>query len=237
MTYTYKYRVDSHGTDINGNAGVTAVMQYIQETANLQHEEYGPTMPQLRAEGKAFVLSRCALDIMLPLRAQDTVSVETWLTEAHGYGFARNSVLYLGDEPAAKMTALWGVIDIPTRKPLRADEIKLGFGTDGRSLEVSSPLRFRIPSEPPLALLGRHKVVYSDCDENLHLNNTRYAAVFCDLLPNMRGKRATGFSINYRVEARLGTEFDVFSSETESGYYFRTVFPDGTVGTEAILTF
>ena len=173
MTYTYKYRVDSHGTDINGNAGVTAVMQYIQETANLQHEEYGPTMPQLRAEGKAFVLSRCALDIMLPLRAQDTVSVETWLTEAHGYGFARNSVLYLGDEPAAKMTALWGVIDIPTRKPLRADEIKLGFGTDGRSLEVSSPLRFRIPSEPPLALLGRHKVVYSDCDENLHLNNTR----------------------------------------------------------------
>ena len=147
MTYTYKYRVDSHGTDINGNASVTAVMQYIQETANLQHEEYGPTMPQLRAEGKAFVLSRCALDIMLPLRAQDTVSVETWLTEAHGYGFARNSVLYLGDEPAAKMTALWGVIDIPTRKPLRADEIKLGFGTDGRSLEVSSPLRFRIPSE------------------------------------------------------------------------------------------
>ena len=135
------------------------------------------------------------------------------------------------------MTALWGVIDIPTRKPLRADEIKLGFGTDGRSLEVSSPLRFRIPSEPPLALLGRHKVVYSDCDENLHLNNTRYAAVFCDLLPDMRGKRATGFSINYRVEARLGTEFDVFSSETESGHYFRTVFPDGTVGTEAILTF
>lgn len=85
---------------------------------------------------------------------------------------------------------------------------------------------------------GRHKVVYSDCDENLHLNNTRYAQVFCDpCSPICAGKRATGFSINYRVEARLGTEFDVFSSETESGHYFRTVFPDGTVGTEAILTF
>ena len=237
MTYTHTYRVDSHGTDINGNASVTAVMQYIQETANLQHEKFGPTMPELRAEGKAFVLSRCAVDLLIPLRAQDNISVETWLTDAHGFGFSRNSVLYLGDTVAARMTALWGIIDIPTRKPLRTDAISLGFGTDEKTLAVSAPIRFRIPAESPLPLLGRHKVVYSDCDENLHLNNTRYAAVFCDLLPDMRGRRATGFSINYRVEAKLGTEFDIYSSDTGNGYYFRTVFPDGTVGTEAMMTF
>lgn len=237
MTHTYKYRVDSHGIDINGNASITAVMQYIQETANLQHEAYGPTMPELRADMKAFVLSRCAVDLLLPLKAQDEISVETWLTDARGYGFSRNSVLYLGERVAARMSALWGIIDIPTRKPLRADEIKLGFGTDEMSLDVTTPLRFRIPTEPSLTLLGRHKVVYSDCDENLHLNNTRYAAVFCNLLSDMRGKRATGFSINYRVEARLGSEFDVYSAKSGSGYYFRTIFSDGTVGTEAFMSF
>ncbi len=236
MKFTAEYRVDTHDTDINGLASATSVMQYFQESANLQHEAYGPKLDQLRASGKAFILSRCAMDIFLPLKAQDTVRADTWLTEAKGYGYFRNSILYRGEEVAARMSAFWGVIDIPTRKPVRAEEIKLGFGTDDEALTTDAPIRFRIPKEISLAPLGEYRVVYRDCDENQHMNNTQYPGMFCDFLPDMRSRRVTGVSINYQNEARLGSSFAVYGAQDSNVLYFRTVLEGGTVGAEARMT-
>lgn len=236
MKFSAEYRVDTHDTDLNGIASATSVMQYIQETANLQHEAFGPTMDELRASGKAFVLSRCALDILLPLRAQDRLRAESWLCEAKGYGYFRNCLLYRDGELAASMAAFWGVIDIASRKPLRAEEVSLGFGTDEQTLQTAAPVRFRIPKELTLAPVGEHTVVYSDCDENLHMNNTQYPGVFCNCLPDMKGRRVTGFSISYQNEARLGDTFTVLSAQEGDSHLFRTILSDGSVGAEALMT-
>ncbi len=233
MKFSADYRVDTHNTDLNGNASLTAIMQYIQESANLQHEAYGPTLPDLRSQGKAFILSRCALDIYLPLRAQDRVRVTTWLSEAKGYGYLRHSILNRGEEKIAAMTAFWGVIDIPTRRLLKADSVELGFGSCSDELIISSPARFRIPKELQLEKVGEHRVVYGDCDENVHLNNTKYPEIFCGLLPTMIGKRVKEFSISYQNEAVLSSAFSVFRGEADGVCYFKTLLDDGRVGAEA----
>lgn len=236
MKFTAEYRVDTHDTDLKGKASVTSVVQYIQEAANLQHEAYGPKLDDLRKSGKAFILSRMAIDFLLPLKAQDRVKVVTWLNEAKGYGYLRNSILTRGDELVAKMTAFWGAIDIPTRKLLRAEEIELGFGTDAEELKTDAAIRFRIPKELEMEKLGEYKVVYRDCDENLHMNNTQYPGVFCDFLPEMLKSRMTGLSINFQHEARLGSSFEIFGARENGVIYLRTVLDDGQVGAEAMMS-
>lgn len=236
MVFSAEYRVDSHDVDINGRVSATSVMQYIQEAANLQHEAFGPKLPELREMGKAFIISRCALDVFGPLYAQDTVKVRTWLSEAKGYAYQRYSVLEKNGVKVASMSALWGAIDIESRRPIKVEEIPLGFTSEeGKTEETQAPIRFRIPRELELKTLSRHKVVYSDCDENLHMNNTRYPAVFCDALPDMRGKRVASLSLAFQNEARLGTEFDILSCEADGRIYFRSQLDDGRIGTECMM--
>ncbi len=236
MKFTAEYRVDTHQTDMNGRATVSAVLQYMQETAYLQHWAFGPTINELLADGKAFVLSRAAMDLRKPLFEQDRVTVSSWLNLARGYGYYRNSVLKRGEEVVAEMTAFWGVIGVESRRPLLAEEVKLGFGTDDDTVSVTMPLRFRPPKEVPLAKLGSHCVSYSDCDRNGHMNNTRYPALFCDFTDGITDRFVTGFAVNFQNEARYGTSFDVYGAREGNDSYFRTVLEDGAVGAEALIT-
>ena len=42
MKMQAEFRVDTHDTDMNGIGAASSIMRYMQETANLQHEVYGP---------------------------------------------------------------------------------------------------------------------------------------------------------------------------------------------------
>ncbi len=232
MKFSCEFRVSSQDVDLNGIASATAVMRYIQESANLQHGHYGPTLDEIRKLGTAFILSRVALDIEKPIYAQDVIKVTTWLNEARGYGYLRSTVVERDGERVAAMTAFWGVMNIEERRPIRVEEIKLGFGTDEDKLEIASPLRFRANSVD-FHELGDYKVVYGDCDENVHLNNTNYPRIFCGFIPDMLGKRVTSLSINYLHEARLGTSFKVFSTQNDGAVMFKTTLEDGSIGSEA----
>ena len=232
MKFCYTFRVSSQEVDLNGIASATAVMRYMQETANLGHEEFGPTMDELRTSGKAFILSRAALDIYKPIYAMDELKITSWLNGARGYGFNRSTVIERNGEKVAAMNAFWGAIDIQTRQPIKVDEISLGFGSDDDRIEIISPARFRT-NGAELTELGDYKVVYGDCDQNIHLNNTNYPRIYAGFIPNMLEKRVTNLSINYLHEARLSASFKVFGGENDGAMLFKTVLDDGTVGSEA----
>lgn len=233
MKFSYEYPIYDHDVDINGIVSVAALMRYIQQTASLQHVFYGPQIEDIRADGKAFILSRAALDITATLHPKDKITVTTWLNNARGFGFSRYTEIKSGDISIAQMNAFWGIIDIESRRPLRVEELSLGFDPDDDVLTVSSPTRFRPAKDTVFAELGSHRVAYGDCDENVHLNNTNYPSIFCSFLPTMEGKRVTQFSINYMHEARLGSTFKVFGAEQDGAYLFKTELENGEQGAEA----
>ncbi len=232
MKFSYEYRVDSHDIDINGIASVAAIMRYMQETANLQHVHFGPTLDELRSSGKAFIVSRVAFDIYKPLYEQDVVKATSWLNDARGFGYNRSTVLERNGERIASMIAYWGAINIEKREPIRVEEIKLGFETDSDKIELEAPMRFRT-KDAPLVELGEHKVAYSDCDQNIHLNNTKYPGIFLGFIPNMLGKRVRNITVNYLHEAKLGASFKVYGSELDGAWLFKTMLDSETVGSEA----
>ena len=99
-------------------------------------------------------------------------------------------------------------------------------------LDVISPARFRT-NGVELKELGDYKVVYGDCDENIHLNNTNYPRIYAGFIPDMLGKRIKHLSINYHHEARLGASFKVYGGENDGALLFKTMLEDGNVGSEA----
>ena len=95
------------------------------------------------------------------------------------------------------------------------------------------PLRFRVPQEIQMNLVGERVIGYSDVDRNGHLNNTRYPDLYCSYLPDMRHKRVISFSVSFLSEAPLGESVKVYLGSDDETYYFRSVLPSGKVNAEA----
>lgn len=233
MKFSYEYLLYDHDTDVNGIMSVTSLLRYAQQTASLQHLNFGPQIPDLRRDGKAFILSRVALDITDTVRSCTPFTVTTWHSSARGYGFNRYTEFSARGKTFAKMNASWGIMDISSRRPLRVEDVPLGFEPDGDALTVTAPLRFRVDKDAEFKAVGTHLATYADCDENIHVNNSIYPSIFLSCLPTMVGKRVSEFSINFVREARLGDCFDVLLSEENGAKIFRTLLENGETGTEA----
>ena len=234
MKFSYEYLLYDHDTDVNGIMSVASIMRYAQQTASLQHVAYGPQIPDLRRQGKAFILSRVALDVIsTPPRSCTPFTVTTWLNQARGYAFNRYTELSCDGSTFARMSATWGIMDIEARHPLKVEQTPVGFEADEDILTLNAPLRFRIEKEAVFEKVGTHKVVYGDCDENLHVNNCNYPTLFLSCLNGMVGKRVSQLSVSFMKEARLNSSFDILLSRYGGAYIFRTTLESGEHGTEA----
>lgn len=232
MKFSYNHKVSGYEVDINGIVSVTSILRYAQEAANLQHLTYGPTINELRESGIAFILARVALDYIEPLRVHDELTITTWLNTARGYGYSRYTQITRNGEVCVNISAQWGAMDIESRRPIKVDEIPLGFGSDDDVLELRAPMRIKRAETEPVKV-DSYTVKYGDCDENVHLNNANYPMIFCGYVPTMMGKTVKEFSVNYHHEARLGAKFDVYVTEENEAYIFKVVFENGEMGTEA----
>lgn len=234
MKWSETYRINTHDCDPTGTVRASLVLRYMQETANMQMKNLGPTNDELRREGRAFLLSRINMSLYHPLHAGDDITVESWACESRGVSFNRCFQIRRGDEVIAEAASVWGLVGINEHKLYRVEDITLGFGTD-EPLELDSPRRVHIPKELNLALVGERPVVYSDLDVNNHMNNTNYPDMLCDFVPDMIGKRVISLSISFANEARLGETLKVYMAESDGVYYFRTIRRDGLINVEAAM--
>lgn len=236
MKQVEHFRVSSHDTDLNGVASAASVLRYLQETANLQHFRNGPTIDELRRDNKAFIVSKLALNIFRPLRSFDEITVESWLCKTRAMSFLRCGRILKDSRPVAELTSLWALVDTRNHKLLRADDIKLGFGYD-EPLEMEMPPRILIPQNVMLSLAGEHTVLYSETDQNQHMNNTHYLDLFCSYIPSIEGKTVVSATVFFHSEAPLGETVRVYRScnELDDIYYFRTLRDGGAVNAEAVI--
>lgn len=234
MKWTENYRVNSHDCDENGRARPSAVLRYMQETANLQLHTLGPTDTELLASDRAFILSRLNMSLYVPLHAYEEITVSTWACESHGATFNRCYEIRRNGEIVAEAATVWGLIGISDHKIYRVEDIELPFGTD-EPLELDSPKRVRIPREYNMVLRGEKTVVYGDIDKNRHMNNTNYPDMLCEFIPEIEKKQILSIGIAFAAEAKRGENLKIYTAESDGTYYFRTVRNDGTVNVEAVI--
>ena len=230
--YTQKYNTLNHDADINGILRPTAIQRYMQETANRQLRDCGPSYEELWKSGKAFILSRMAVNIYRPIKQYEDIDVATWPSDSDkGVAFNRCYAIYAGGEEIARGVGVWALVEIETKKLLRVDEVDLS-NLEAGSVHSVEGLRFRIPKEG-MTEVGKHTVTYNLVDCNMHMNNTRYADLVWGYLPELKNKRVKTLDLFYVSEAPLGEKLEVFGGFSGDGYYVKTVRSDGKVNIQA----
>ena len=237
MYYSAHYKTKWHDTDGDGILRPSALLVYMQETANIQCREYGMDLNDLyRMEGKGFLLSRMMVRILAPLHAYEDIEVRTWCIDNKGYNFIRCFAVYRGGEQVALAVSHWALMDINEKKMIRTTDFRRDFPYGDLPDEALLPARVRIPAATDMEAVGQRAIVYSDLDFNRHMNNTRYPDMICDFLPSMDGRRVTSLSLSYLREAAFGDTLTVSRAPMEGegeGYLIRTTRPDGAVCLEA----
>ena len=233
MKHIEKYRVKWHDTDASRRVRPSELLEYMQETANLQFVSHNRDLDAERDNsGIAFILSKMCVDIHAPLYAYEDIDVETFTCESRGFSFNRCFRILRNGEIVAEALSVWALVNINTGKLMRADEYDVGFENEP-VLTVSAPLRIKMPPQDTFIEVGKRKTVYSDIDYNMHMNNTRYPNMLCDFMETRDTAKICGISLSYLREAALGDTLTIMRAKIDGRYYFRTIGVDGKVCLEA----
>ena len=233
MKYTEKYKVKWHDTDASRRVRPSEMLVYMQETANLQFVSHGRDLDSERdKDGYAFILSKICIDVHAPLYAYEDIEVETFTCESRGFSFNRCFRILRGGEVIAEALSVWALINIRDAKLIRAEVYDVGFENEP-ILCPAAPLRIKMPPADSFSECGKRRIVYSDIDYNMHMNNTHYPDMLCDYLPLADVERIRGISLSYLHEAAYGDRISVWGVKRESGYLFRTFNEKGEVCLEA----
>ena len=110
-------------------------------------------------------------------------------------------------------------------------------------LEDEKPLFIAIlamDKDAELKEVGKRRIMYSDIDYNMHMNNTHYPDMICDYIDEMTGDipyYVSGMSLSYIKESHLGATLTVTRGEmSEDGRInVRTLNEAGEPCLEAIV--
>ncbi len=233
MKYSERYETRWHDTDASRHVRPSQLLVYMQETSNRHVSSSGLPLDELRDKKHlAFILSKIRLAIHRPLGAFEEISVETWTNPSRGFSSGRSFRILSGDEVVAEADTTWALVDTVEKNLHKMEETGYCF-EDEAPLSLDLPVRIRFPAELPLETVGERRIVYSDLDYNMHMNNTRYPDMLCDFLSLEEVERLGGMTLSYLHEAAYGDVITVLLGRGEDTYYFRTVNQDGVTCLEA----
>ena len=233
MIYSEPYRTRWHDTDACRHLRPSQMLVYMQETSNGHVASIGMTLDELRDQKKlAFILSKIRIAFHRPLSAFEDITVQTWTTPSRGFSSGRCFRILRGEEVIAEADSTWALIGTEDRQLHKPQETGYDFA-DEEPLSLDVPLRIRFPADVPLEKIGERRIVYSDLDYNMHMNNTRYPDMLCDFLPLEEVGRIKGMTLSYLHEAAYGDTITVLCAKVEGNYFFRTVNAAGTACLEA----
>lgn len=239
MKFTQSFSVRWHETDQNLIATPSAILTYMQETANTQCETLGPSLQALRDEqGIGFVVSRLSMRVYSPIRVYDQLEVSTYINEPKGFRFLRGFEIRRNGEKVAEAVSLWVLLDLHTHTFVRGNQIRFGIAFEEMP-DLGLPTHIRFPAETEPSPL-RYAVSYFDTDYNGHINNTHYPNLVCGFLPEIADRPLSSLTLSYVTEARRGELLDAVTAKTEENgedvFYVRTLHEDGRTNADARIT-
>lgn len=241
MKFKRNIKVEWYDTDANRIVSPSRMMVYMMETANMQCVEYGFDLDRLRdSHGLGFILGGIQASFLKPLYTGDEITVHTWCRAARGYNFIRYFEIKKEGEVVALASSSWALLDVVNKTMIRGDESYDCFFPYDEPIDNALLPRRARTSKKEMVEAGTRRIVYSDIDYNMHMNNTRYPNMLCDFLPDMNGKRLSALSMTYLREAPLGAELTVLrtkpcSDDATGEFELRTLDANGNVCLEAVV--
>ena len=238
-TYTQKFTVYRHDGDHLGNVKPGALLRYAQQIATTHAEAAGLTDEVYTATRTAFVLAKLALHIDRTPRVDEEL---TLVTQPERCKRAVNKrITHFYDASGAEVVTMdsrWVLIDTEKRMILRKHPPQFA---DQWAEDVPIELPMKLPRLAPedCEVLGEQQAVYSRCDMNGHLNNTRYADIVCDAVPWEVWDTAQirDFTISYHREVPRGENFTLRRAALPDNQFYFDGEREGKSAFEAVVTF
>jgi len=222
-------KITSYDVQPNSIVKPSSLQKYMQQIAREDLLQYDITYYNMRDDGIVFVLVKLALEFYKPIYTEETISLKTWEKEIKGATFIREFEIYRDNERVAACSTHWVLLDFIKRsiaRPSRLMYTSNSFPQLSCGVEIEKSIFDR---NPTLYLVGNHTVMYSDLDENNHLNNSiypdlimNYAEITSDT--NYLHKEIRRMQINFVTEAVLNDKLNVFTQKFSKGYKTRILY-------------
>lgn len=203
---SFYYDIDPQMVDINKNIKIPNLLTLLLNTAGRSSEEYHIGVDQLMEEGKAWVLSRLAIEMKEMPRHNERIRVDTWIETVERMFSLRNFQIVNHGNIIGEARSIFAVIDSNTRRPVNLmEEERFARLSTGVPVSIEEPVKIAAVSD---GKEFHYTTCYSDMDFNGHCNSARYLEWMLNALPIEEAKQlnATRIDINYMREVMPGTE-------------------------------
>ena len=226
--FRYNLSVDIHDVDYNGVAKASALMRYMQTAAQSQLTSIGLSYDELKARGRAFLLSKIKMEFTEPARAYEPLTAISYPCESRAFSFLRCYALERDGVVIGRAASIWALVDTESRALVPVSK----FDLDLELMPHNDMSLDRIVMPKSITEVGSYTVNYADTDQNRHMNNTHYPDMYANFLP-LEGRRVRTMSIQYVNEAPTGERLTVHRAYEDGVFYFKTLREDGQINTLA----
>ncbi|MFN7545632.1 MAG: acyl-[acyl-carrier-protein] thioesterase [Acidobacteriota bacterium] len=192
----------------------TAYWRIFQNAAAGHASLLSAATEELRKSGQTWMLSQMRLEVSRHPRLGDSIVVETWpSTRIKGARAYRDYVLKSErGEVLARGASLWVIVDLATRRPVRIPDSLAALSVDP-GYEIPA-LTGALAMPTGEASSAHFRAVWSDADQNEHVNNVALLRWSVDALPLQFLERSVLVSAEaqYRAEVSVGEQVQVKTS-------------------------
>ncbi len=223
--FSREYYFHGFDTDHHATAKVSTVLSMMHETAwsHVTHLKRG--WADLQEMGLFWAIAKIYLKIFRLPKWNDRVTVQTWARDRESIMFLREyRMLDQDGNVLAAASSEWMVIDIAASKIVRTDRLEVTIDTP----EIE-PLVKRVPRVPRTEFEGnfpQHKVLLSDLDMNLHVNNTSYVKWLIDQYSYdfYNQHEIDELTVNYLTEIKPDDLYCLKIKEYENKQHIASIF-------------
>jgi len=225
LVFAVTFPVRTDRVDWEKKLTVPGLFLFLQEIAWEHANIWGFGYDQLYEKGQFWVLSKLKIQIDRYPQWNDELHLHTWSKEPETLTAYRDFIGY--NQHGAQMfraTSAWHILSMATGRPQRVDDLKEGFPIPANLHAIESKQE-KLPPPENGVTGDQLKVVLSDIDMNLHVNNTRYIQWVLDSFPHnfAQSHKIVEIEVNFLQQAKLGDKYYIVTQNLEGGIYLSAV--------------
>lgn len=221
--YSIDHTITCYEADANKMMRPTAMLDLMQEAANVNASTLGFGYDEMMNSNTAWVLSRIHVKFNNTPKWRDEVNLKTWHKGVSKLFYLRDFILSDKEgNPMVLATTSWLIIDMNTRRLVRNSDLAL---SDTAMHAIETPAdKVVVPVDIEPELVRKHPVTWSEIDTNGHVNNVKYAVWAIDAVKqeDIKERPLKELLINYDAEVMPGDVVKIsrIRQETEEGIVY-----------------
>lgn len=216
-TFSKDYTITCYEADANKLMRPTAMLDLMQEAANVNATTLGFGYDEMKSSNTAWVLSRINVKFINTPKWRDEVNLQTWHKGVSKLFYLRDFILSDKEgNPMILATTSWLIIDMNTRRLVRNSDLAL---SDTAMDAIATPAdKVVVPVDIEPELVRKHPVTWSEIDSNGHVNNVKYVVWAIDAIEQetIKEKPLKELLVNYDAEVMPGDTVKIFRIKQES---------------------